>query len=413
MPARIVLYTGKGGVGKTSVAAASARRIAADGLRVLVVSTDAAHSLGDVLGHPVGAEPTAVGDRIDALQIDARAELDRHWGTVRSWASRSLIARGVDRVSAEELTVPPGLEELLSLLRLVDLRASGAYDAIVVDCAPTGETLRLLSFPDIAHWWLDHVLPRQDELLGAARPFARALLGITIPDQDVPAEIGRMMGNLLAIRELLVEHEHVSVRLVTTADRIVIDETRRTYTALSLYGVATDAIVVNRLFPADVGAYFADWRERQQARLLEIEEAFAPLPILRAPYFEREIVGAPALDRLADALYATPPPPPDEPDPAGRSGPPRLRPHERLYTGTARRLQVDGDEATLRVAVPFVDRDDIHLRRVDGELIVEVDGRRRTVLLPPTIAHYRPTEATVRDGMLQVTLRGPEPGERR
>ncbi|MFA4928777.1 MAG: TRC40/GET3/ArsA family transport-energizing ATPase [Patulibacter sp.] len=395
MPARIILFTGKGGVGKTSVAAASARRAAQEGRRTLVVSTDAAHSLGDVLDIAVGDEPTPVADGLDALQIDGRAELTRHWGAVRAWATRSLVARGVDRVSADELTVPPGLEELLSLLRLVALQRSDDYDTIVVDCAPSGETLRLLSFPDIAHWWLQRITPREDELLGAARPLARALLGVSLPDGDVTAEIHRLMESLLAIRALLVDHEHVSIRLVATADQVVIEETRRTFTALALYGVATDAVVVNRLFPDDVGAYFAAWRERQQARMAEIGDAFAPLPILRAPYFDHEVVGAEALDRLGATLY------------------PHAPVSDRLYVGNAREFVVDGDHAELRIAVPFADREDVRLRRSGAELIVDVAGRRRTVLLPPAVADYRPTAATVDGGVLRITLQAPAPTEAR
>ncbi len=395
MSARIILFTGKGGVGKTSVAAASARRAADEGQRVLVASTDAAHSLGDVLDVPLGPDPVTVAPGLDALQIDGRRELTRHWGAVRDWATRSLIARGVDRVSADELTVPPGLEELLCLLRLVDLQRDGDHDAIIVDCAPSGETLRLLSFPDIAHWWLERIAPREDELLSTARPIARALLGISLPDGDVTDELHRMMGNLLAIRELLVDHERVSVRLVTTADDVVVAETRRTFTALSLYGVATDAIVVNRLFPADVGPYFAAWRDRQQAQLAEIGDAFAPLPLLRAPYFDQEVVGTDALDRLAAALYGG------------------VAVCDRLHAGPGRELTVDGDRATVRIAVPFADREDVRLRRAGSELIVDVADRRRTVLLPVAIADYRPVAATVERGVLQISLQAPAPAETR
>jgi arsenite-transporting ATPase len=390
MATRIVLYTGKGGVGKTSVAAATARRIAAGGSRVLVLSTDAAHSLGDVLGVPVGPEPTALGPGLDALQVDARAELTRHWGAVRAWASRTLVARGVDRISAEELSVPPGLEELLSLLRLVALRDSGEYDVLVVDCAPTAETLRLLAFPDVARWWLGRIAPRQDELLGAARPLARALLDVSLPDTGVLEEVGRTMESLLAMHELFVDREAVTMRLVTTADRVVVEEARRTFTALGLHGVATDAVVVNRLFPADVGPYFADWRGRQQDALAGIEEAFAPVPILQAPYFDREVVGPEALDRLGEALF------------------PDVRAQDVLHTGLARELEMAEDEARLRIAVPLTAREDVALRRAGDELVVEVAGRRRTVLLPPAIAHYRPTGAVLRDGVLDVTLRPPE-----
>jgi arsenite-transporting ATPase len=391
MATRIVLYTGKGGVGKTSVAAATARRIARGGLRVLVVSTDPAHSLGDVLGVAVGDEPTPVSPGLEALQLDDRAELTRRWSAVRDWASRTLVGRGVDRVSAEELSVPPGLEELLGLLRLLELRDAGDHDVLVVDCAPTAETLRLLSFPDLAHWWLGRIVPRQDELLGTVRPIARALLDITLPDRSVLDEVARTMESLLAMRALLVDREHVSMRLVTTADRVVVEESRRTYTALGLHGVATDAVIVNRLFPDDVGPYFAGWRDAQQAQLREMEEAFAPLPILRAPFFDREVVGPDALDRLADALYA------------------EHRPEERLHVGLSRELEVHEDGARLRIAVPLADRDDVALRRTGDELVVEVAGRRRVVLLPPAIAHYRPTGATLRDGVLDVALAPPAP----
>jgi arsenite-transporting ATPase len=392
---RIVLYTGKGGVGKTSVAAATARRIAAEGRRVLVVSTDAAHSLADVLGTPIGDVPTPLGGGLDGLQVDARAELTRHWSGVRAWASRTLVARGVDRISAEELSVPPGLEELLSLLRLVDLRDAGDHDVIVVDCAPTAETLRLLAFPDVAHWWLHRIVPRQDGLLAAIGPMARALLDVGVPDRSVLDDLATTMEHLLAMRALFADHESVTMRLVTTADRVVIEEARRTYTALGLQGVATDAIVVNRLFPADVGPYFAAWRARQGEALEEIGAAFAPLPILRAPYFDHEVVGPAALDRLGDALYAE--------HPAA----------DVLHRGLARELEIGDGEAHLRISVPLADRDDIALRRAGDEVVVEVDGRRRTVLLPAAVAHYRPVGAALRDGVLDVTLRPPAPTEDR
>ncbi|MGX6449141.1 ArsA family ATPase [Patulibacter sp. S7RM1-6] len=393
MRARTVLYTGKGGVGKTSVAAATAQRAAAAGRRTLVLSTDAAHSLADVLGTPVGPEPTPVGDRLDALQVDARAELARHWGAVRAWAARSLVGRGVDRVSAEELTVPPGLEELLSLLRLVDLRGTGDHDLLVVDCAPTAETLRLLAFPEVARWWLRRVTPRQDDLLGAATPLARALLGVGLPDRDALDEVGRAMRTLLTLRDALTGEDGLTVRLVTTAERVVVDETRRTFTALGLHGIPTDAVIVNRLFPADVGPYFAAWRERQGSLLAEIDDAFAPVPVLRAPHLDAEVVGAAALDRLGAALWT-------DRDPAAR-----------LHDGPGREIDVDGDEVRVRIALPLARREEVALRRVDDELVVEAGGHRRTVLLPAPVAHYRPAGAALRDGHLEVTLRAPEPAE--
>src|SRR5436190_1904214 len=301
---RIILYTGKGGVGKTSVAAATARRCAAAGLRTLVLSTDPAHSLADALGEPLGGSPTPVADRLDAQQVQAQDELERNWSAVQEWLGEMLVERGVDRISAEELTVPPGMDELFSLLQLKRHHESSAYEVIVVDCAPTGETLRLLSFPDVARWWIEKVFPQQGRILDAARPFARAMLDVELPGRAVLDEVGALVHNLVAMNELLRDHEHVSLRLVMNPDRMVVDEARRTFTYLNLYGFLTDAVVVNRVFPAEVDGYFGAWRARQQEQLRDIEAAFAPVPVLQAPYFADEVVGPEMLDELGSALFA-------------------------------------------------------------------------------------------------------------
>src|SRR3954471_12478910 len=229
MPPRTILYTGKGGVGKTSVAAATARRCAAAGQRTLVLSTDPAHSLADALGVPLGSTPTPVTERLDGQQVQAQVELERNWAAVQDWLGEMLVERGVDRISAEELTVPPGMDELFSLLAIRRQSDAGGYDVIVVDCAPTGETLRLLSFPDVARWWIEKVFPQQSRILDAARPFARAVLDISLPTQAVFADIRRLSMNLIAMNEILRDREHVSVRLVMNPDRMVVDEARRTF----------------------------------------------------------------------------------------------------------------------------------------------------------------------------------------
>src|SRR5918997_5712315 len=242
---RIILYTGKGGVGKTSVAAATARRCAAAGARTLVLSTDPAHSLAESLQTTVGSAPTEVGSGVWAQQVNAQEELERNWSSVQSWLGGVLADRGVERIAAGELTVPPGGDELFSLLQLRRQAESGDWDAIIVDCAPTGETLRLLSFPDAARWWLDRVLGREQSLLAAARPLARAFLDLSLPDERVVAEVQRLVGNLVAMHELLRDASRVSMRLVMTPDRMVVAEAMRTFTYLNLYGYLTDAIVVN------------------------------------------------------------------------------------------------------------------------------------------------------------------------
>lgn len=384
-----MLYTGKGGVGKTSVAVATARRLAADGRRTLILSTDPAHSLADALERPVGDEPTDVGGGLHAQQVEAQAELRRRWSALGGWVSRALIERGADRVSAEELVVPPGLDELVSLLRIVEHRRDGAWDALVVDCAPTGETLRLLAFPDVARWWLERVLPREDRLLGLARPLARTVVDGPLPDDLGLGELHRMARSLVSMHEVLRDRETVSVRLVTTPDRLVADEARRTYTYLALYGFGVDALVVNRLFPDDVGPYFAGWRDRQAAELAALRDGFAPVPVLTAPFYPRETVGPAALDRLGDDLFG-------DRDPAAL-----------LHAGLGRELEVGDARAALRIAVPFADREAVQVKRIGGEVVVRVDGHQRTVVLPRAIADYRPSGAALRDGVLEVELVAP------
>jgi arsenite-transporting ATPase len=383
---RTILYTGKGGVGKTSVAAATARRCAAAGQRTIVLSTDPAHSLADVLELPLGGEPTPAGDLLWGLQVSAQDEMEHNWAGVQDWLGELLVARGVDRISAEELTVPPGMDELFSLLAIKRHHESGEYDVVIVDCAPTGETLRLLSFPDVARWWLDKVFPQQGRILDAARPFARAVLDVSLPGAEVFDDVQRLVRNLIAMNEILRDNEHVSIRLVMTPDRMVVDEARRTFTYLNLYGYLTDAVVVNRVFGAEVGEYFGAWRERQVAQLASVRDAFAPVPVLQAPYFEEEVVGPAMLDRLAGALFA------DE-DAAA------LRHHS-----VSERLELGRDGATLRLELPFAQRGDISLKRLGPELIVRVDAHKRTMLLPPALDDFEPSGATFADGALTVTF---------
>jgi len=388
---RTILYTGKGGVGKTSVAAATARRCAAAGLRTVVLSTDPAHSLADVLDREIGAQPTELGGGLWAQQVSAQDEMEQHWTAVQAWAGELLLERGVERISAEELTVPPGMDELFSLLQLKHHYESGEWEAIVVDCAPTGETLRLLSFPDAARWWLQKVFPQSSRLMDAARPIARAVLDLRLPGDDALDEVNRLVTNLIAMNAILRDREHVSIRLVMTPDRMVIDEARRTFTYLNLYGFLTDAVVVNRVFPEEVGPYFGAWRERQLEALGEVRDAFSPVPVLCAPYFAAEPVGGEPLDALAAAIFA------DGHDAAGR-----------LHARLTQELRAGEGEAVLRLDLPFAEKGDIALRKIGAEVIVRVDGHKRTVVLPPALAGYRAAGASFSDGALELRFADPD-----
>src|SRR4051794_20826380 len=295
------------------------------------------------------------------------------------------MERGVDRVAAEELTVPPGGDELFSLLVLKGHVESGEWDVIVVDCAPTGETLRLLSFPDAARWWLDKMLGREQSMLSAARPLARMFLDVQLPDERVVAEVQRLVGNLVDMHELLRDASRVSMRLVMTPDKMVGAEAMRTFTYVNLYGYLTDAVVVNRVFPDELAeGYFGAWHAVQQEQLALVGSAFAPVPVLRAPYFDAEVIGAEMLDRLGGALFAAH-------DPAAVL-------HDRL----AQELRVENGRAELRLDLPFADKGDVKLKKIGLELVVRVDGHKRTIVLPGGMAGYKPTSAKLEAGSLVV-----------
>lgn len=391
MVPRTILYTGKGGVGKTSVAACTARACAERGLRTLVISTDPAHSLSDSLQAPLGPAPTQAGERLWGLEVSAQEEMERHWSGVQAWLSELLLERGLDRISAEELTVPPGMDELFSLLRLQAAHESGEWEAIVVDCAATGETLRLLSFPDVARWWLDKVFPMERQILAAAGPLARALLDVPVPTHEVFADIRRLSERLIALNGVLRDPV-ATVRLVMNPEKMVIAEAMRTFTYLNLYGYLTDAVVVNRVFPPEVGEYFSDWRAVQEEHLGLVRSAFAPVPVLCAPYFEQEVVGGEMLDRLGGALF--------------ESGPEPLDPAAVLHESVTQELQVVEREARLRLALPLASKGEVSLKKIGLELIVRVDGQKRTISLPAAMASFQPRGATLNDGTLEVTFDG-------
>jgi arsenite-transporting ATPase len=391
MTPRTILYTGKGGVGKTSVAAATARSVARHGLRTIVLSTDPAHSLSDSLETQLEAEPTPIDTDLWGQEVHAEHEMERNWHAVQDWLGALLAERGMDRILAEEMTVPPGMDELFSLLQIKRLRESGEFDVIVVDCAPTGETLRLLSFPDVARWWLEKVFPWERRIVSAARPIAKTFLDVKLPGNDVYADVERLVLNLIAMNEILRDHEHSSIRLVMNPERMVVKEAQRTFTYLNLFGYLTDAVVVNRIFPSDVrDGYFSAWRNVQQGQIELIEQAFSPIPLLRAPFFEQEVMGVDMLDRLADAMFAG------------------SEPHALFYQDLTQELAMGNGTATLRLRIPFAEKAEIELKKVGLELIVRVAGHKRNIVLPPSLAPYRPREAKFDSGALRVTFERPD-----
>jgi arsenite-transporting ATPase len=369
------------------VAAATARRCAAAGLRTVVLSTDPAHSLSDSLEAPLGGDPTEVGHNLFGQEVQAQVEMERHWEGVQEWLGDLLAQRGVDRISAEELTVPPGMDELFSLLWIKRHHEEAEFDCVVVDCAPTGETLRLLSFPDVVTWWLEKVLPWERRLA----PLARTLFDVPMPGNAVFDDVERLARNLVAMNGILRDRSRTSIRLVMNPERMVVKEAMRTFTYLNLYGYLTDAVIVNRVLPPDAAAgYFEAWREAQQEHLDLVRSAFAPLPILEAPFFDREVVGPKMLDRLAEKVFG-------ERDPA-----------ELFHHELEQELATDNGRATLRVRLPFAERGEIDLKKIGLEVIVRVGGQKRTIILPPAMSAYATSGARFEEGALRIFFEKPE-----
>jgi arsenite-transporting ATPase len=383
---RLVLYTGKGGVGKTTTAAATAALAAERGARTLVASADAAHSLGDVLGCRLGPAPLAVAPRLDALEVDARAEIERHWGGVRDYLVSVLRWQGIEEVVAEELALLPGFEEIATLLCVEAHAREGAYDLVVVDCAPTDSALRLLTLPDVARSAFRALLRVQAALARVVTPVARSLLAVPLPDAAVFRDAEQLFYRRLRRLRALVGGAGASVRLVVTPERLVIDEALRAHTDLALFELPCDAVVMNRLLPETAAAesFFRDWGRVQAERLAEVEEIFAPLRVLRAPLREDEVTGPAALARHGAELFG-----PVEPG---------------AVLSAAPRVTFAREEGGWRAELPLphADRDSLDVAKLGDELVIRSGGRRRALRLPRRIASLSLAGARLQAGRLVV-----------
>jgi arsenite-transporting ATPase len=388
---RVLLFTGKGGVGKTTASAATAAVAAERGRKTLVLSTDPAHSLADALGVPLGATPTEVDNGLYGMQVDAQAAFERTWRDIQAYLVDVLARAGVDALQAEELTVLPGAEEVLALLDLHEQVASGLWDLVVVDCAPTGETLRLLALPDALSWYVQKVFPAQRRALRAVRPLLHRVSGPVVPQDGVFDAVERLHAQLLDVRALLTSPT-TSVRLVLTPEEVVVAEARRTLTSLALYGYRVDALLVNRIFPTGSSdPWLAGWAEAQ-ARQLEAIRCDAPtLPLHLSPYLPAEPVGLAALVELGAQLYGD-----DEPDAAGG-------PAEELMT-----VERTTDGFSLSFALPLARGDDLQLARSGDELVLTLAGHRRVVALPSVLRRSVVVGAVLADGRLVVRFE-PDP----
>lgn len=365
---RIILYTGKGGVGKTSVAAATALKSARRGLKTLVMSTDPAHSLGDSLDIKLSAEPVEIEKNLWAQEVDSLHEIEEGWGKVQQYLTALFTSKTVKDITTEELTMFPGMEDLLSLLRVLKYYKEKSYDVIIIDCAPTGETLALLSFPEMLRWWMEKLFPVKKKALKIIRPVIEPMTGIPMPNDGVMSEIEKIYEQLDEMRKVLSDREVTSIRIVVNPEKMVIKEAQRSFTYLNIYDFNVDAIVVNRVMPDSVNDdYFRAWKEVQAKYKKMIVESFLPLPVYYAPLFEQEIVGINMLERMGTEVF-------------GNEDSVEIK-----YNAKTQEVKKDGKEYIFSIYMPFTDKKELSLNQKGDELIIRTANLKRSIALPRTL----------------------------
>lgn len=382
---RIIIYTGKGGVGKTSIAAATAVKMAKQGKRTLILSTDAAHSLADAFGVALGPDPVQISELLWGQEVNSLRECERNWGVVQAWLEKLLDKAKLRDITTDEMIVFPGMEELFSLLQIKRHAQSDQYDAIIVDCAPTGETLRLLSYPNVLEWWIEKIFPHERRLVKVLRPVAKVFTGYELPSEDVMDSIASLVNDMGEMQSFLLNPAMSSVRIVLNPEKMVISEAKRSFTYLNLFGFHTDAIIVNRVLPDEASeGFLAQWHQLHRHYEEEIKENFSPLPILRVPLMSSEVCGLEMLDRVGDLLF-------------NNSDPMQI-----MYEGRTEEVRKVDDVYYLDVDIPFVEKQDIDLTQKGDELTLHVGSYKRKVILPRALMGCTVEGAKFTEGKLTV-----------
>jgi arsenite/tail-anchored protein-transporting ATPase len=386
---RVILMTGKGGVGKTSVAAATGLRCAELGYKTLVLSTDPAHSLADSFDMELAHAPVSVRPNLWGAELDALMELEGNWGAVKRYITQVLQARGLEGIEAEELAILPGMDEIFSLVRMKRHYDEGEFDVLIIDSAPTGTALRLLSLPEVAGWYMRRFYKPLQAMSVALRPlvepFFRPIAGFSLPNKEVMDAPYEFYEQIEALEKVLTDNTKTSVRLVTNPEKMVIKESLRAHAYLSLYNVATDLIIANRIIPNEVtDPFFQRWKENQQQYRQEIHENFHPLPVKEVPLYSEEMCGMAALDRLKETLYA------DE-DPA-----------QVYYKETTLRVVQEQNQYSLEVYLPGIVKDKVELSKSGDELNIRIGNHRRNLVLPQALAALQPAGAKMEDDYLKI-----------
>jgi arsenite/tail-anchored protein-transporting ATPase len=392
---RIIFFAGKGGVGKTSVAAATGIKAAESGRKTLIMSLDVAHSLIDIfdLGRHLldqnRGKPIKVRENLWIQELDIQEEIQKNWGAIHQYLSLLLNTTGLDEILAEELAILPGMEEVSLLLYINQYVQRKKFEVIILDCAPTGESLRFISIPTTLEWYMAKIFKMEKTLARLARPIARRIYNVPLPGEDYFDALEKLFERLRGVDKILTDPHLTTVRLVTNPEKIVLKETQRAYMYFSLYRMLIDGIIMNRIYPESLqDDYFADWKKNQEIYRQKAEEYFSPLPIFNAPLFRGEILGYDALKQLGDQLYA------------GRD------PLDRFYADEPYRLSKTNGTYELRLKVPFIAREDINLNTLPEELILRIGTYKRHIPLPRPVAAAKSVKARLEGDTLNITFEG-------
>ncbi len=382
---KIILYTGKGGVGKTSVAAATALQSAKTGNKTLVISTDMAHSLGDSLDMDLTYKATRIKDNLWAQEIDVMHETEEGWGKVQKYLTKLFTSKAIKDISTEELTMFPGMADLLSLLEILRHYREGKFDVIIVDCAPTGETLAFLSFPEMLRWWIEKLFPVKKKVLKATGPLVESLFKLPMPSEQVLDEIDNIYYQLDGMKKVFSDRSTTSIRIVINPEKMVIKEAQRSFTYLNIYDFNIDAIIVNKIIPDSVtDGHFKLWRDIHKEYKKEIVERFMPIPIYYVPFFENEVIGIPMLNRMATEMFK------------GED------PTEIKYKGKTQEVSKDGEDYIMTIKMPFVDKGDLSLNQKNDELIIKIGSIKRHITLPRTLTTLSVKKAKFEEEKLKI-----------
>lgn len=382
---RILLYTGKGGVGKTSIAAATACKIAESGKRVLIMSTDQAHSLGDSFDRKLGNEPLEITEHLYAMEIDAVAESEHAWGNIKDYLKKLLTSRSGESIEAEELLVFPGFEELFSLFKILEIYEAQNYDVLIVDCAPTGETISLLKFPEMFGDLLGKIMPMKRKALKVAGPLVEKTMKIPMPKDTLFDEVEILCRKIEQLQELMSDKDVLSLRIVTTPEKIVVKEAKRNFAYLHMYDYNVDAIIVNKVYPkSSLEGYFNQWIENQQNSLQDIRQSFFDIPVFEMEFLKHELRTVERLKVAADMVYR-------DTDPAAV-----------LAVQSIFVLEKVQEKYCLKIALPFVDKQELELEQKGEELALTIKNERRNLILPPKLREYEVAGAKYEDDVLKI-----------